>query len=188
MDEPEFIEQLKAGSSAAFSELVKRHRNRVINTCYRFVLQKEEAEDLAQQVFIEVYESIPTFRGDSSLSTWIYRIAVSKCLDEIKRNKRKKRFSSIALRLHLDDVAHWLEGGRPADANLIRNETNRELLDALNTLPDNQRVAFTLSKIEGYGNNEIADIMDISVMAVESLVYRAKKKLGDTLREILQKK
>ena len=98
------IEKLKAGNRSAFNELVGLYRNRVINTCYKFLLDREEAEDISQEVFLEVYQSIKFFRGDSKLSTWILRIAVSKSLDEIKKRKRSSllnpfpRLSSIRLK------------------------------------------------------------------------------------------
>ena len=83
------------------------------------------------------------------MSTWIYRIAVTKSLDEIKKRNRKKRITSVGKILHIDDVMHWIGGGTMPDKSLKEKEKLQEMNDALNTLPDNQRVAFTLSKIEG---------------------------------------
>lgn len=177
-----------AGERGAFNELLTQYKARVINTCYRFLLNKEEAEDVAQEVFIEVFQSVHSFKGNSKLSTWIYRIAVTKSLDELKRRNRKKRISSVGKMLHLDEIANWLIGADKADANTHNKEQLVMLSKALNKLPDNQRIAFTLSKIEGYSNLEIAAIMNTSTIAVESLVYRAKKKIGTELFNILSKK
>ncbi len=185
MDDLEFINNLKAGSESAFKSLVKLYQSQVINTCYRFLLNKEEAQDIAQEVFVEVFQSIQFFRGDSKLSTWIYRIAVTKSIDELKRQRRKKRFSSIAKILHLDEISNWLEGGSKSDETILNKERNRELHIALNKLPDNQRIAFTLGRIEGYNNQEIAEIMQTSTRSVESLVYRAKVKMRENLKQIL---
>ena len=91
MSETLFISALKSGNKNAFAALVSAHQKTVLNICYRFLLNKEDAEDIAQEVFIEVYHSIHKFRGDSALSTWIYRIATTKSLDEIKRKNRQKR-------------------------------------------------------------------------------------------------
>ncbi|MFV8354456.1 RNA polymerase sigma factor [Flavobacterium sp. XS2P14] len=85
--------KLQLNNKDAFDELVILYRIRVINTCYRFLLNKDDAEDVSQEVFIEVFQSIQSFRGDSKLSTWIFRIAVTKSLDEIKKRNRKKRIS-----------------------------------------------------------------------------------------------
>ena len=110
MEGEDFILKLKAGDKAAFNLLVSSYSKKVLNTCYRFLLNKELAEDISQEVFIEVFQSIHSFRADAKLSTWIYRIAVTKSLDEIKKNNRKKRMVSIGKILHLDDVAHWIAG------------------------------------------------------------------------------
>ena len=178
---------MKAGSRIAFNDLVLLYRTKVINTCYKFLLNIVDAEDISQEVFIEVYQSIGSFRGEAKLSTWIYRIAVSKSMDELKRRKRKKRISSIGKLMHIDDIKHWISGEKTPDQILIQQDSMQEVTDALNTLPDNQRIAFTLSKIEGYNNEEIADIMNLTLLAVESLVYRAKKKIGEELKQILKK-
>ena len=187
IEDANFLIRLKAGDRGAFNELVPTCRSRVINTCYRFLLNKKDAEDLSQEVFIEVYQSIRLFRGKSKLSTWIYRIAVTKSLDELKKRKRKKRLSSIGKVLHLDEVSDWIAGGTMPDKMLQEKESMQEVALALNSLPDNQRVAFTLSKIDGYTNAEIAEIMNTTKVAVESLVSRAKKKVSKELEKILKK-
>jgi len=155
----------------------------VLNTCYRFVMNRQDAEDLAQDVFVEVHRSLESFREESKLSTWIYRIAVTKSLDHLRRMKRKKRFSSIKRIIGIDDPAEDLpstSGDNPEQA-LAGKERAGILQDALNTLPDNQKTAFLLSKQDGYTNSEIADILQTSVSAVESLIHRAKKNLHDKL-------
>lgn len=188
MEEEELLTKIKTGDSNAFFELVTLYKQKVINTCYRFLLNKEDAEDTAQEVFIEVFQSIRNFRGDARLSTWICRIAVTKCLDEIKKRKRKKRITSIGKMLHLDEVAGWLVSGYKADKAILEKEQMKEILEALDELPDNQRVAFTLSKLEGYSNKEIADIMDTTITMVESFISRGKKKVSEELQNILKKK
>jgi RNA polymerase sigma-70 factor (ECF subfamily) len=182
----ELLVRLKAGDKTVFSELVTLYSDRILNTCYRFLLNREDAEDISQEVFIEIFQSVKSFRGDSQLSTWIYRIAVTKCLDEIKRRKRKKRITSIGKMLHLDDIAGFIGGGSPADKSIHETERMKEVEQALNKLPDSQRVAFTLSRMEGYSNPEIADIMKTTVIAVESLIYRAKKNITTELEYILK--
>lgn len=175
------IGKLKAGDTNAFNKLVSAHKIKVVNTCYKFLLNKEDAEDIAQEVFIEVFKSIRAFRGDSRLSSWIYRIAITKSLDEIKKRNRKKRLTSIGKMIHLDDLVDWLTGGASAEKQLDEKEGIKKISIALNSLPDNQRIAFTLSKIEGYSNTEIADIMETTNAAIDSLIYRARKKLADEL-------
>ncbi|MEI7484420.1 MAG: RNA polymerase sigma factor [Ignavibacteriota bacterium] len=186
MEDNEILRKLKSGDKSAFEILVSQYSNIVLNTCYRFLLDREDAEDVSQDVFVEIYQSIKSFRGDSKLSTWIYRIAVTKSLDEIKKRNRKKRLSSFGKTLHLDDVVSWLGGGTMPDKLIMEEEKMCEVMKALDVLPDNQRVAFTLSKIDGYANAEIAAIMNITTIAVESLVYRAKKCVTKELEIILK--
>ncbi len=186
MEEADLLNDLLNGDKASFNKLVLRYRTTVINTCYRFLLDKEDAEDVAQEVFIEVYRSIKSFRGESKLSTWIYRIAVSKSLDELKKRNRKKRISSFGKSMHIDFVTNLIVGGKQPDKALEEKENLKQVMKALDILPDSQRIAFTLSKIEGYTNTEIAEIMNTTTIAVESLVYRAKKKMTDELTLILK--
>jgi RNA polymerase sigma-70 factor, ECF subfamily len=187
MDDKQLVKRLKALDIKAFDDIIHQYQTRVINTCYKFLLDREDAEDISQEVFIEVYQSIKFFREDSKLSTWIYRIAVTKSLDELKRRNRKKRISSLGKLLHLDDLANWIGGGTAPDKALHEKEKMNEILQALNKLPDSQRIAFTLSKIEGYTNSEIAEIMNTTLMAVESLISRAKRKTAEELKIILIK-
>jgi RNA polymerase sigma-70 factor, ECF subfamily len=186
MTEETLVNDLKSGHQAAFNDLVRLYGPRVVNTCHRFLLNQQDAEDIAQEVFIEVYQSIKYFRQDAQLSTWIYRIAVTKSLDELKKRKRHKRFAALGKLLHIDDVIHWLAGGTMPDKNIQNDEKMAEIQTALNTLPDNQRIAFTLSKVEGYTNPEIAEIMNTTTVAVESLMKRAKKQVSAALEQIFK--
>jgi RNA polymerase sigma-70 factor (ECF subfamily) len=166
-----------------FRKLVLEHQEMVLNTCFRFVFNREDAEDLAQDVFVEVYRSLDQFREESKLSTWIYRIAVTKSLDYLRRLKRKKRFSSLKRVIGIEDPSEDLPdtaGSNPLQS-LAGKENANLLLDALNALPENQKTAFLLSKQDGYSNQEIADILQSSVSAVESLIHRTKKNLHDKL-------
>jgi RNA polymerase sigma-70 factor, ECF subfamily len=186
MENADFLQKLRSGDKAAFNELVLLHSKTVLNTCFRFLLNRKDAEDISQEVFIEVFQSIGTFRGDSKLSTWIYRIAVTKSLDELKRRKRKKRIANIGKILHLDEIAGWIAGGSLSDKTIKEVESMKDVLKVLNKLPDNQRIAFTLSKIDGYSNKEISDIMGTTTIAVESLISHAKKRVSEELKLILR--
>ena len=110
---------------------------------------------------------------------------MTKCLDEIKKRKRKKRITSVGKILHIDNIAEWLAGGESPDKLLHHDEKMKQVMKALDSLPDSQRVAFTLSKIEGYTNSEIAEIMNTTTIAVESLVSRAKKKVSAELEQTI---
>lgn len=176
-NDAELIGRLKKSDNNAFAEVLAIYKRQVINICYRFLLHKEDAEDVSQEVFIEVFNSIGNFKEDSKLGTWIYRIAVSKSLDELKRRSRKKRISSIGKTLGLEKLTNLLSGSDRPDKVLEEKEDFEFLLKALDRLHENQRIALTLSKIEGYSNKEIAEIMQTSITAVESLVYRGRQNL-----------
>ncbi len=185
-EEQELIRELQRANNRAFADLVKLYGGMVLNTCYRLVLDKDDAEDIAQEVFVEVFQSISTFRGDSKLSSWLYRVAIAKSLDHIKKMKRAKRLSSFARFLKFEDVQEQVSGGIAADAQILEKEREEALRALLDTLPDNQRVAFMLSKIDGLGIVEVASIMQTSVTAVDSLIYRAKRRITERLRKILE--
>uniref|UniRef100_B3EM30 RNA polymerase sigma factor n=1 Tax=Chlorobium phaeobacteroides (strain BS1) TaxID=331678 RepID=B3EM30_CHLPB len=173
-----------------FSTIVAEHQDMVLNTCFRFVLNREDAEDIAQEVFIEAYRSLENFRKESKLSTWLYRIAVTKSLDHLRKKKRKKRFSSLKRVIGLHDPTEELalpSSTATPEEVLSGNERTEILQDALSSLPDNQKTAFLLSKYDGYSNQEIADIMQTTVSAVESLVHRAKKSLQNKLEKHYKK-
>jgi RNA polymerase sigma-70 factor, ECF subfamily len=183
MDESQLLNEVKAGKAAAFKTLVEQYHDRVINTCYGFVRNREDARDVAQDVFIEIYQSLENFREEAKLSTWIYRISVTKSLDFLRRKNRKKRMGKFKRLFNIDDVAERLEqpSGSNPDKNVEKMERDRILQQAIDRLPENQKIAVTLSKYEGFSNKEISGIMNTSVSSVESLIHRAKVNLKKKL-------
>ncbi len=179
MSTTDLLGRLRAGEPEAFQELVEHYQERVLNTCYRFVPNRADAEDLAQEVFVVVHQSVGRFRGESTLSTWLYRIAVSRSLDFIRRSRRKKRFGLIR-RNPAESEKPEEEPPAPQpdpEAYTQTRERRQVLLSALDSLAESQRIAFTLSQWEGSSYLEIADVMGISLSAVESLIHRARKNL-----------
>jgi RNA polymerase sigma-70 factor, ECF subfamily len=166
-----------------FKTIVETHQEKVRNTCFRFVRNHEDADDMAQEVFIQVYESMGHFRKDAELSTWIYRIAVNKSLDFIRKKKRKKRFAQLSslFGFNENDEEIVLPSGDNPQQNMEEKERKQLLDSALEKLPENQKTAITLSKYEGFSNKEIMEIMDLSLSAVEALMHRAKKNLNKIL-------
>ena len=178
MDERFLVEQLKQGDESAFKTIVEKFQILVYNTALGIVQNVEDAEDLTQDVFVQVHESIGSFKGESKLSTWLYRITTSKALDLIRRKKTKKRFGIMQ---NLFGTGHHEAAEKP-DFNHpgVRFENKEKaaiLFRAIKQLPENQRIAFTLHKVEGLSYQEIGEVMKTSVPAVESLMHRAKKNL-----------
>jgi len=185
MADDQLMDGLREGSTESFRRLVEENQRKVINICYRMTGNDADAEDLAQEVFVEVLRSIGKFRGDSSLATWIHRIAVRKSLDFRRDQVRQKRGGPLKRLFHLDDPGVDLPApasSRP-DAELELKERQAILRAALDTLPENQRAAFLLSKYDGLSNREIAEALKVTLPAVESLVHRAKSNLQKKLRQ-----
>lgn len=188
INDHEQINALKKGCQIAFSQLVEAHQERVINTCLGFVPNMQDAEDICQEAFIEIYRSISKFRGDAKLSTWIYRVAVTKSLDHLKAKKRKKRISFLQSLIGVDNKPIELEDNFNHPGVVLENqERTKVLYRAIDQLADNQRIAYTLIKIEDMPYKEVADVLEITLSAVESLMFRAKKNLQKNLRTYYEK-
>jgi len=195
MDEKVLVQQLKRNEPGAFKAVVELYQDRVLNTCYRFLFNREDAEDVAQEVFIEVYRSISSFRAEAKLYTWIYHIAVTRSIDLLRKKKRKKRFAQMKSLLGMEEEGKELPAlGKDDPLEKLEQEERMSILhEAINSLPENQRIAFTLSKCEGTGNKKIAEIMGVTLSSVESLMHRAKKNLEKKLyhyfeRDLIKRK
>lgn len=184
MQENTFILELQSGNQSAYSQLIDDYQQKVFATCISFVPNKEDAEDIAQEVFLEVFNSIHKFKGDSKLSTWIYRITTNKCLEFIRKKNTKKRFafmqSILGNEIPMDKTSYFTEFNHPGIV-LENKERNETLFYAINQLPEIQRVVFTLHKIDGKSYKEISKIIKKSVSSVESLMFRAKNNLQKLL-------
>lgn len=162
-----------------FRDLVLKYQDRVYNTCLGFLKNEEDAEDVAQEVFMQVYKSYDTFLGKSQLTTWIYRISVNKCLEVLRKTKRNQ--NAAMLDINLIDKAD-LNFYHPG-VTLENKERAAILFNAIEKLPDQQQIAFTLNKVEGLSYDEIGQIMDKSLSSVESLIHRGKSRLKELLKD-----
>jgi len=181
MNKDTFIGRLKEGDEAAFKEMLEIHQTQVLNICYKFLLNREDAEDIAQEIFVEAFFSIKKFREESNLGTWLNRIAVNKSIDELRKKKRLRRISSFGKIFGLEQIRHHFADPQRPDQKIEQEENMNKLLKLLDKLPEKQRIALTLSKVEGYTNSEVAEIMQMSKSVVEALVYRARKSLSKVL-------
>lgn len=164
----------------AFSDLMEKYQKMVVSTCRGFVMSYADAEDIAQDVFVELYQSLPAFRNESKLSTWIYRISVNKSLNFVKRKKRESLLNNLSFwgrESKTENPVHTDSIMGAADQNMMYTETKKILKDAIGKLPENQRVALILSKYQELSYKEIAEVMNVSVSSVESLLFRAKTNL-----------
>ncbi len=186
MNQEDIIYRLKSGDTDVFNEVVNAWQNKVYNTAISIVQNEEDAEDITQEVFVTLYQRIDGFREESLLSSWIYRITISKSLDHEKRKKRQKRGGLLKKILFIDEEEEPANFDHPGIL-LDNKERARILFGALKKIPEKQRVAFTLHKMEGLTNQEIAAILNTSLYAVESLQLRAKNNLKDILKNYYEK-
>lgn len=166
------------GSQTAARFLVNEYQVMVYNTCYSFLRNVHNAEDVTQEVLIEAIKHAGRFRAEAKVGTWLYRIAINRSLNYI-RNNRKRQFW-----LEIDDYLQW--DNTRAETNvdpLERKEQNTMLARAIDGLPKNQRIAFTLNKMEELPYAAVAEIMELKLPAVESLLHRAKMNLQKKLKD-----
>jgi RNA polymerase sigma-70 factor (ECF subfamily) len=188
LSDQELIKQLKEGNESAFKIIVEKWQDMVFNTCMGLVQDANDAEDVAQEVFIQVYESVEQFKGESKFSTWLYRIAVTKSLDHLRKKKRKKRFAFLQslFGVNEEEVIQDPEFHHPG-VKLENKEQAAVLFNAISKLPDNQKAAFTLHKLEGLSYQEVAEALSTTVSSVESLMHRARGNLRKILTNYYQK-
>jgi len=183
MTDRDLIEGLSGRDRTAINYLVNAYQKKVIKTAFYFIGNLEDAEDLSQEIFLEIIKSIDSFRGTSSFSTWIYRITVNRSINVIRKNRRRKIFSNIENFFQISGEPDENTGKEPSEYcdPMDEKETGECLNSAVNQLSDNQRIAFVLNKYEELTYKEIADIMNLSVSSVESLIHRAKINLQKRL-------
>lgn len=189
-NDSELVTAVKAGDESAFRFLVEKFRKKVISTSMGFLHSEADADDVAQEVFIEVFRSVEKFRSDSSLSTWIYRITVNKALNYLRQTNRKKLISLFdyenteTANTKMEPVS---DRESCPDDGLRKSEQAAAISQAMNNLSSNQRTAFILSKYDDLSYREVAEIMNTSVPSVESLIFRAKQNLQKSLYRYYKK-
>ena len=176
------IQDLILGDEMVFKNLVKENQARVYHHVMQILRNREEAEDVCQETFIQVFESINDFKGESSLSTWIIRIAINKALMKLRKEKRRNQLLML-LPWWMPTEAKSLENKEFHPDILLENqEKAATLYKAIDSLSPNQRVAFTLIKIDERSYAEASELMNMSIKAIESLVSRAKDNVKKQLK------
>jgi RNA polymerase sigma-70 factor (ECF subfamily) len=181
--------RFQAGDDDAFRELFEKYTRAIVNFAYHFVGSRPRAEELAQDVFLQVYKAAPRYEPHAKFTTWLYRIATNACLNEVRRPER--RYKTRPLEYETEDSSERGEIAFP-DPQAITGEeasSGRELeakiQAALGDLPANQRAALVLSRVEGMSYREVAEALECSESAVKSLVFRATATMRKELTEFL---
>lgn len=179
----ELLVEIARGSEGALAELYGEFKNRVYNTALGYLQNTGEAEEVTQDVFVKIFQSAARFEGKSTVSTWIYRIAVNQSLDRLSHRKRQKRFGIMVSMFRSNsqapamDFPHFEHPG----VLLEQKDNARILFQVIQSLPEQQKTAFILSFIEALPRQEVADVMQLSLKALESLLQRAKANLRERL-------
>jgi RNA polymerase sigma-70 factor (ECF subfamily) len=186
----EIIQQIAQGDRNLYRKLVERYQPMVFRTCMGFLHHKDDSDDLTQDVFIQVYQTLSGFKGEASFSTWIYRIAVNASLNKIRKSSKNfvlQRFGTMFGGEKSNEYSFPISDNENPENILIMNEHREWVQKALNTLPENQRTAIVLSKYDDLSQKEIAAIMNTTEGAVEALIQRAKANLRDKLSSLKKK-
>ena len=172
--------QARNGDYAAFEELVRRYRNDVFALAYHYVRNREEAWDLAQEVFVKAHGGLKNFRGESSFKTWLLRITANRCKDFFK----KRRLRTVALETPEGEIIDAPALGQRPDQLVESKELGAAIDAALKTLPEKHRTAIVLRELQGLSYEDMAQVMQCSMGTVMSRLHHARKKMQKVLVEM----
>ncbi len=183
LSETALIDQCRGGNSSAFEKLVGLYEKKVYNLAFRMVGNHEDASDIAQEAFLKVYTSLDQFRGESSFSTWLYRVVSNACLDELRRRARHKVVSIDTPVSPEDPSPRQIPSNDPEPGHRIEKAEVRESVQqGIKELPDDHRIILVLRDIQGLSYEEIAQILNMPLGTVKSRLNRARLGLRDRLQ------
>ena len=185
----ELVNRFKKGEDEIFAELVKRYQKKVYNTTYRMLGNKEDASDLAQESFLKVYKNLHRFQGRSSFSTWLFKITANLCRDELRKRQRDLDTSSLSKTLELNEgeVEPQIADDTFNPEKISLNQEMRfKIQEVINRLPLKQKEVIVLREIQGFTYEKIAEILDIALGTVKSRISRARRKMKDSLHQIVK--
>jgi RNA polymerase sigma-70 factor (ECF subfamily) len=181
--------RVKQGDAAAFTQLVEKYKQPIMNLVWRTVRDETEAEDITQSVFVQAWKSAPRYQATAKFSTWLFTIARNLCLNEFRRRSRHPAESLDQLRDDSDDQPKFQVVNkriRAAQDELLQGELEHKVDAAIGALPENQRIALALCRQEELSYEEIADVLGCSLSATKSLIHRARETLKAQLKPYLQ--
>ncbi len=181
--------RVKQGDAAAFTQLVEKYKQPIVNLVWRTVRDETEAEDIAQNVFVQAWKSAPRYQATAKFSTWLFTIARNLCLNEFRRRSRHPAESLDQMRDDSDDQPLFQvvdKRIRGAQGELLQGELEHKVDAAIDELPENQRIALALCRQEELSYEEIAEVLGCSLSATKSLIHRARETLKARLKPYLQ--
>ena len=182
----EWMGRVKRGDQEALAELIQAHQQRVVSTVAKMLGSETEAEDVAQLVFIRVWKSAPRYEPTAKFTTWLYKITRNLVLNELRRRNRHSTLSLQSVSGE-DDRPQEIADRRSTspDASLLEEELQKAIESAIGALPEVQRMALILRRYDELSYEEIADVLELTVPAVKSLLFRARAELREKLRGYL---
>ena len=179
-DDDRLVDAALGGDMRAFELLMEKHESKMYAVALRMCANREDAQDCLQDAMLRIYKALPSFKGQSSFSTWAYRITMNTCLDELRRKKVRQAAS-------LDQMLEvgWspVDEENSTERHVDNQELKRNLSKAIQTLPEEMRAAVVLRDVQGFSSDEIASMLSTNVGTVKSRISRGREKL----REILSK-
>ncbi|MBQ8111436.1 MAG: sigma-70 family RNA polymerase sigma factor [Clostridia bacterium] len=178
MEEARLISRASAGDAAAFNALMGMHERRMYAVALRMCGNAEDAQDCLQEAMLRVYRAISGFKAQSSFSTWVYRITMNTCLDELRKRKNRPNTSLDGL---LDAGWSPVDGGETPERHALRREVRLNLQEFIRELPEDMRAAVVLRDVQGYSYDEIAEMLDVNVGTIKSRISRGREKLREKI-------
>ena len=176
LTDAQIVDNILQGDSSGFQELVARYQKPVFGICYRMLRQREEAEDVSQEVFIKAYRYLKQYNHEHKFSSWILKIATNTCIDAI----RKKRLDTLPL----DEEIKTNQEDVSAERAFLQEEAHREIESAIAALPPDYRMVILLYHHQGQSYQEIAEGLDIPMSMVKNRLFRARKQLKESLKTL----
>lgn len=186
LDDRELMKRFQAGDEFCFEVLVDRHKQRVMNLVWRFMQGSDEAEDVAQEIFIRVYKAKDNYKPTAQFTTWLHTICRNTCYNAMAKKSRRPMLLKNDDDEHADTMQQLSDTGNPTPANaMMYTELAEAVKNGVDSLPENQREAFILARYEQCSYEEIAKRMECSTKAIKSLLNRAKTNLREKLKKVV---
>ncbi|QMU61112.1 MAG: RNA polymerase sigma factor RpoE [Gammaproteobacteria bacterium] len=185
-NDKELVKRAQKGDKVAFDALVTKYHLKVVNLATRFVKDKDDAQDVAQEAFIKAYRGLKNFRGDSAFYTWLYRIAINSAKNYLVSQSRKTPTYAVDIEdaEHIESATALKEYDTP-EGNMLTREIEETVYRAIKELPEDLKTAITLRELEGMTYDEIALVMECPIGTVRSRIFRAREAIDKHLKPLL---
>ncbi|MPY23289.1 RNA polymerase sigma factor RpoE [Shewanella psychropiezotolerans] len=187
ISDQQLVERVQQGDKNAFNLLVLKYQNKVMNLIARYVRNQADVADVAQEAFIKAYRALPNFRGESAFYTWLYRIAVNTAKNHLVAQGRRAPANDVdAEEAEYYDGSDALKEFASPERLLMADDIQKVVFDALDSLPEELKMAISLRELDGMSYEEIANVMDCPVGTVRSRIFRAREAIDKKLQPLLE--